>query len=306
MKRWALVIAVLTVSLWATGQMNGYGGVNTSTGTAVVVAPPSQPNLVAPTVHLGTAAPVVGAMSATPGNLAGAVSSTMSQVAAPAPVPMVAEIANPVPVVMVNSQAGASPILQGTSGAMISGTANLPFNSGVGNPFGEGYTVGTYAVNQTSLGEIAREYRARRATEQARTFTNQDIQQMNQGGVSVVGGTAGATVTPGAPTAQPTGNAPAIAQPGATNPPATPGVATPVPPEQQSNPPQPPPMSQMQSNATTEMAQANQPAGMQEMQGSATTGNGRSQRGQLPRAASVLPLMALIGLLAAGAGLLAR
>lgn len=218
MKRGVLVIALLTVALWAVAQTAGttYGGVNTSTGTAVIVAPPWQPSLVTPIAHLGTAAPVVGATSATSGNMAGAMSSTMATISAPAPVPMVAEIRNQVPVVMVNSQAGASPILPETSGATISGATSpaVPFNTGVGS-FSGAYEVGTLAENQTSLGELAREFRGKRATEQARTFTNEDVQRMNQTtGTSLVGGTSGAvTAAPGTMT-QPAGNAPAVAQPG--------------------------------------------------------------------------------------------
>lgn len=346
MKRWGLVIAFLTVAVWALAQTGGgasgaggsttsgttaatagmqaqpgttgatapaaattgFGGVgasllNTSTGTAYINAPPSQPALVAPIAHLGTAAPVVGATNATPGNIAGAVNSTMSAIPGLPPVPMVGEIANPVPIVMIGQQGGgASPMLQSTSGLTISGTINpgVPFNTGVGS-FSGGYAVGTLAENQTSMGEIAREFRARRATEQAKTFTNEDVQRMNQAtGVSAVGGTSGA-VTSGAPGSmmQPTGNAPAVAQPGTMNPPVSPGVATPVPPQQ-------PPMSQMQAGANpTEMAQATPPSGMEATQ-AAPVGTQRSQRQQLPRAASVLPLMALVGFLAAAAGLLAR
>jgi hypothetical protein len=223
-----------------------------------------------------------------------------------APVPLVGEIANPVPVVMIGEQAGASPLLQTSSGLIISGTVNpgVPFNTGVGS-FAGGYPAGTVAGNQASLGEIAREFRNRRASEQARTYTNQDVERMNQtGGVSVVGGTSGAvTGAPGTLT-QPMGNAPAVAQPGTMNPPSNPGVATPVPPQPQSN--QPPPMSQMQAGANpTEMAQATPPSGAQETQ-AAPVGTQRSERGQLPRAASVLPLMALVGFLATAAGLLAR
>lgn len=280
---------------------------NTGTGTVFVNAPPSQPSLVAPIAHLGTAAPVVGATNATPGNIAGAVSSTLSAIPSMAPVPLVSEIANPVPVIMVGEQGGASPLAQSSSGLTISGTINpgVAFNTGVGS-FSGGYPVGTLAANQTSLGEIAREFRSRRANEQARTFTNQDVQRMNQtgGGLGAGGGTSGAvTSAPGTMT-QPVGNAPAMAQPGNMNAPAVPGVATPVPPQPQSN--QPPPMSQMQAGANpTEMAQAPPPSGVQEAP-AAPVGTQRSERGQLPRAASVLPLMALVGFLAAAAGLLAR
>lgn len=301
MKRCGLLVALLMLSLWAPAQTTGGTPVNTSTGTAYVNAPPSQPLIVAPIGHLGTAAPVAGATSATPGNMAGAVSSTMAAVPAMPPVPMVAEISNGVPVVVVSGpQAGASPILQSTSELTIGG-ASPPvarFNTGVGS-FSGGYAVGNLAENQTSLGEIARDFRARRASEQARTFTNDDVQRLNQGG----GGTSGVVTGAAGTMTQPTGNAPAVAQPQTMNPPAHPGVATPVPAQPQTN--QPPPMSQMQSGTSTVIAQAAPPAGMEQRQ-AAPGGAETQRRGQLPPAASVLPLMALVGVLAAAAGLLAR
>jgi hypothetical protein len=279
---------------------------NTQTGTAFVNVPPSPPALVTPVGHLGTPAPVIGASNATPGNNAGAVNSTMSLVSGIAPLPLTGEVAYQAPVVLVGEQPSTSPYLQATSGVTVSGTVNpgVPFNVGVGSSSGP-FAVGTMAGNRASLGEIAREYRSRRAAEQARTFTNEDIQQMNQAtGVNVVGGTSGAITAPsGSGTmTQPSETAPAVAQP-ETTPAVTPGVARPMPPPQ-ANPPQQPPMSQMQSEATsTEMAQATPPSGMQ---GTPAAAAGAQRRGQLPHASSVLPLMALVGFLAAAAGLLAR
>ncbi len=305
MKRYGLLVALLTISLWLSAQTVGtpIWMPNTSTGTASINAPVSQPVMVAPIGHLGTAAPVAGATSATPGNLAGAVSSTMAEVPAPAPIPMVGQISVSPPVVVLAPE-GTSPLLQPASGVTVSGTINpgVPFNSGVGS-FSGGYPVGTVAENQNSLGEIARDFRARRATEQARTFTNQDVQRLGQtGGVSTVGGTAGAVTSAPSAAPQPSGSAPAVAQPGTTTQPTTPGVATPVPPQSQTNQP---PMSQMQSSTSTEMAQATPPPGPEQTQ-TAPPGKQGTRRGQLPRAASVLPLMALVGFLAAAAGLMAR
>ena len=294
MKRWALVMVLLTVSVWAVGQtMPAYGGVSTSTGTAVIVAPPSQPLLVAPMAHLGTAAPVAGATNATLGNPAGAVNSTLANLPAPAPIFTVPEIAtNPVPVVTITEPAGAA--APGTSGLTISGTINpgVPFNTGVGSQSGA-YPVGAMAGNQVSLGQVAREWRAKMATEHALVYNNQDLQQLNQsGGVSVVGGVSGTAVSPGTPSngaiAQPAPSAPAVAQPSGTQP-ATPGVATPVPPQSQSHPAQQaPPMSQMRSAPEA-------------------TASARSHRVQeLPRTGSVLPVMAVVGLLATVVGLMAK
>jgi hypothetical protein len=69
-------------------------------------------------------------------------------------------------------------------------------------------------------------------------------------------------------------------------------------------------MSQMQSGAASstpaEMAQATPPPSPQETEAAPAPATRRPERQQLPRSSSLLPLMALVGVLATVAGLMAK
>jgi hypothetical protein len=172
---------------------------------------------------------------------------------------------------------------------------------------GVGSTASLVAGGDTggkSLGEIARENRQREAGANAHVYTNQDIERINQRPQTQVGGVTGTAVGAGTATQpQPPDNMPAVSQPTA-NPPNNPGVSQPVPP---SNTPPPdqshaiaPPMTP--ANPPREIAQTNPPANSQNQPAPSPS----AERNQLPRSGSILPMMTLVGFLAAGAGLLSR
>lgn len=309
MKRIAVFIIVLTVPVWAVAQttlVTQPGGLSTNTGTAVIVAPPSTPLVVTPEFHLSTVAPQLGASNATAGNTAGATNST-------AAIPAPSRIITTVPqfstagavTETVLPQQGAAPGGTASAGGPVVVMNNAPlFDRGVG---ATGTLVAGGDTGGRSLGEIARENRQREAGANAHVYTNQDIQRINQQPQTQIGGMTGAAVGAGNATqAQPSSNMPMVSQPTIANPPANPpGVSQPVPPsntpppdQSQANPPSP------MASETREMAQANPPANpaAQDQQ----TPSPSAERNQLPRSGSILPLMALVGVLAAGAGLLAK
>jgi hypothetical protein len=321
MKRTLGLVVVLAVSVWAAAQAAPPGGVtgattgtngvatpnfvgatssvNTSTGTAYISAPASIPLVVTPELHLGTTATAIGATNATPGNTAGAMNST-------AQVPISPRVITTVPQF---SYAGAgvetlppqqttittAPGFNGGTGVLTAGNAP-PFDRGVG--LGSSLVAGGN-LNGRSLGEIARENRQQVAGANAHTYTNQDIDRINAQPGTNVGGLSGAAVGAGnaTRTQQQNGNMPVVSQPTAT-PAPTPGVSQPIPPAN-STPPRD--QSEAVSPGGTQMAQVNVPANPADQDQQAPANNGR-----LPASGSILPLMAVVGFLAAGAGLLSR
>jgi hypothetical protein len=290
-----------TIVLPGAGVPGGVAGPSTNTGTAVIIAPPSAPRLVTPEVHLTTVVPAVGATNATPGNAAGAANAT-----AALPVP-------PRVLTTAPQYAGAEAAMVMTAppeqteaavpGAATPIAGNAPeFNRGVG----PGSAVAGVNTGGKSLAEMARENRQRESAANARLYTNEDIERMNQQSGVQVGGMAGAAVGAGqaAGARQPSsGAAPAVAQP-AQNPPANPGVSRPatpatIPPDHgQASPPKP--LGEMQGTAHGAKSNVIAPDST-----TARPAPPPSQR-QLPSGGSLLPLMAVLGLLAAGAGWLAR
>jgi hypothetical protein len=293
MKRIAVSILLLTISVWAVAQVAqpatssgnsgaqayivaGPGGLSTNTGTAVILAPPSTPLMVTPEVHLSTVNPSIGASNATPGNSAGAANSTGN-------IPSPPRIITTVPQFSY-AGAGVTQAIAGQEGAPTSAASSA---TGVGSPvmlvnnavlFDRGVGSGSSLVagadtGGRSLGEIARENRQHEAGLNAHLYTNDDINRINAQPGTTVGGMSGAAVGAGNPQQQPvTNNPPAVAQP-STNPAPNPGVSQPVPPTSNT-----PPLDQSQTE----------------------------QRQQLPGSGSILPLMAAVGVLATGAGLLAK
>jgi len=284
----------------------GYGYVNT--GGYVTSAPAYGWSLYAPIVHLSTAAPTVGATNATSGNTAGATNSTLSVAPVATPFGVVTEVVNPMPMAMQPQPAA------GNTGANTNTAGTAPLNLGVGAA--PGLVATTTGIGTQNLGEIARSYRQKEATARVRTYTNDDIQRINQQS----GGTAGATINAGSsnPTSPNARGSPVLSQPGGTtNPagnPANPSTITPentprtAPQQTQPTQPQrnpPPPLGANQSEPrqddATLMAQArpadNPPASSEQTAPPA---------GELPRTGSMLPAAAILGFLAAATGLLAR
>ncbi|MGZ4812994.1 MAG: hypothetical protein ACXVZI_09515 [Terriglobales bacterium] len=279
----------------------GFGGttssLNTSTGTAFISAPASIPIVVTPELHLGSTVTAVGATNATPGNTAGAMTST-------AQVPVSPRVITTVPQF---SFAGAS-VVETLPPQQTTVATTPSFNSGVGivgnaSLFDRGVGSGSSLVaggnlDGRSLGEVARENRQQVAGANAHTYTNQDIDRINAQPGTNVGGLSGAAVGAGNATGtqQQNGNMPAVSQP-ITSPAPAPGVSQPVPP---SNSTPPRDQSQVGSPGGTQMAQAIVPSNPAD-QDQSPANNGR-----LPASGSILPLTALVGFLAAGAGLLSR
>jgi hypothetical protein len=227
------------------------GAPSTNTGTAVIIASPSTPLLVTPEVHLATAVPQVGASNATPGNTAGATSSTSAIPQPPRALNTVPEYATagaaviqtPPPEALQGSTSvttGAGPQVTGTTGGATTGTgAGTPivimnntrlFDRGVGS--GASLVAGGNSDGRT-LGEIARGNRQREAGANARVYTNQDIDRINQQPGTQIGGISGTTVGAGTATGAqpqpPSGAMPIVSQPSPT-PAMNPGVSHPVPP----------------------------------------------------------------------------
>jgi len=300
MKRIAVCILLLTISVWAGAQASqpannsgsgnsapqtyvvpatvaGPGGLSTNTGTAVIFAPSSAPLLVTPEAHLSTVNPATGASNATPGNTAGAANSTMNMAVPPriiTTVPQFATAGASFTQTLPPQEGAAVGNTSGVGSPVIVANNAMLFDRGVGSnsPVVGGGTDGR------SLGEIARANRQHEAGANAHLYTNDDINRINTQPATTVGGMSGAAVGTGNPPQQQpaTGNAPAVAQPSteqpSTTPPANPGVSQPVPPASNTPPPE----------------------------------QSQTEQKQLPGGGSILPLMAVMGVLATGAGLLAK
>jgi hypothetical protein len=238
-----------TQSSWAsgTGVPGAVGGLSTNTGTAVIVAPPSAPLLVTPEVHLTTVVPQIGASNATPGNTAGAANSTAAIPSPPRVIDTVPQFSGTASMMMMTlppQTSGTSSSSAGNPVLLVNNT--LLFDRGVGSGTSD-------TVDGKSLGEMARQNRQRDAGANARVYTNQDIDRINQHLAMQVGGVAGAAVGAGSATGAPpqpsSGNMPVAEPP--TNPPSQPGVSQPVSPSNaprdQSQAIPPSPLGQMQA-----------------------------------------------------------
>ncbi|MGI9103329.1 MAG: hypothetical protein ACR2IF_12900 [Terriglobales bacterium] len=300
----------------ATNGVSVVNGLSTSTGTAFISGSPLPPLMVTPEVHLSTVAPSAGATNATPGNIAGAINSTLAMPQPPTIVTTVPEVSS-APANMFMTPApqqvpGASTLTYATPGAGATG----PYNTGVGIMVPGGATVsyvdrgvGSGAATVAgdtgglSLDEMARDSRQHGA-QNARVYTNSDIQRINQQPGVTVGGMTGAAMGAGnSGVPQPSNNMPVVSQPAGSTMPSNPGVSTPVPPS--SNPPEQSSIASPTSNEPVQMAQARPPAGQESAGQPAQQGSSRRGR-QLPSSGSVLPLMAVVGFAAAAAGLLSH
>lgn len=286
--------------------VNAYGYINT--GGYATSAPAPGWSLYAPIVHLGAVATPVGATNATMGNMAGATNSTLTAAGGMTP-GMVAEVPSAFSA-PAQSLPGSSAVSTGTTGP--SGTP-APLNLGVGPA--PGLVATSTGVGGVNLGQIARSYRQKQFTAHVRTYTNDDIQRINQQS----GGASGTAINAGSstPTSPGVSGSPVLGQPaGTTNPaasPATPSTVTPEntprttpTPTQPARPQRTPPPGGNEAAApqqdATLMAQA-RPA----EPGAAAAGETQaSQSGQLPSTGSILPAIAVLGFLATAAGLVWR
>ncbi len=249
----------------------------TASGPAVTIVQPGAASLAAPIVTLGTTSPSpVGATNATANNVAGATNATVGNVPpVVSATQMQAQYSSPyASVVGAGSEyQPPAPVAEAPSASSSAGIFNFgaaQFNSAYNLP----------PQPETSLGEVARDWRQKKQTENARTYTNQDIsriQALPGGGMS---GTAVNTGTEATPTNVPAANTAAVANPF----------------EPKGLPPE-------------TMAQASAPQGTAapQEQGAAQSATSTEQQGAteatLPRSASPLPTLLLLGVLAITAGL---
>ena len=277
-------------------------GVSTSGGYVYSSAPASPPLLVTPIVHLGSVTPGAGATASAGGNPVGA-SSFSNSLSSP-PVTIVPEISYP------GEAMNSATTAEGRVIAIGPPVADLGPGAGANSAY-----AGQHALPQgESLAEYAAKFRSRNQNQSAHVYTNADVDRINQQTGGVTGTAVNAGNNPG--TATPAGNSsmPAVGQPAGQTP-TMPGITAPA---QRQNP-QPPspftphPQAQLDANPTqqpSEMAQATPPAPTGSTAAAAensetSQSSGEKQR-SLPRSASPLPLMAVMGFLAATAGMFLR
>ena len=230
--------------------------------------------------------------------------------------------------VVYYSQPGIQPVVTTptTNESVASGTAaviapenttnaaeeNAASNESRGNDLGPSYYAGTVSnSNSVSLGQVAAQYKAAKSAANAKTLTNQDVEQMlsNKTGV-----TTAKNMPPLGPAAtMPTGATQSSTSPSATAPnqqqnetAQTSSTATQSSSQSQSNATSqqtgtPPPANATQGNSTGSEATAN----------SSTTpkinpnqqSNDAQGKSKLPATATFLPLLGLLGMVSGGIGL---
>lgn len=329
MKRSALfTIALLLISGLAFGQATiTPSGQATTSGAAVPAAPiVSPPLLVTPSVHLSNAP--------TQPSITGASALTQPQVPTTPSSRADIEYGQPAAVIVPET---AQAMEATTSTVAGSAPAQPAFTMGVNSSA----ATPSDGLHGQSLGEIARQLRGNMQNANAKMYTNADVQNLPAAGGITGAATASASTQPngtypvgnngvimqnGQPLAggqavatqqNPGANSTGVAQPATEqNQPATsnqqtqPGTmnALPPQPEQQTAPPQKP-------SATVpppqQMAQAETPRNPADQNASASSAHNERQPANnpqqtLPRSASLLPLIALVGAGATVAGLLAR
>lgn len=179
-----------------------------------------------------------------------------------------------------------------------------------GNDLGvSGYVEAAPNPNRVSLGQVAAQYKAAKSAANARTLTNQDVQQMlsNKTGV-----TTAKNMPPLGPSAMPSGltqsGAPVTSQPQST--PSSTATA------QSSTAASEPTQSSTEAQQATTPPPANttQPAGSTATTSTSTTpqinpnqqSNDAQGKSKLPATATFLPMLGLLGLASGGIGLVIR
>ncbi len=291
MKRWILfTLTLVLISTMAVAQavVTPYGTA-TQQGAAVPVAPVSPPLVTTPIMHLGNA-------PTTPATGTAAISLPGTTPEPPSAVPIRPEIEMGPETIYVGP-AGATVANTGANATPTAPTGNgQVFDRGVNSSSAPALNDGT---NGRPLGDIARENRQRMQNTNAKAFTNADVERMAGGG-----GVSGIATNP-ANNAYPSDNGVinSNAAPGAVAAPSNP--ATPPTTEQNTPPPNAKPSAAAPPH---EMAQAQTPANPadQNAQAAAPTTQPSGEQKTLPKSASPLPLIALVGLTATIGGLLIR
>ena len=324
MRRWIVLLTTLTVSLFAFSQaVVTSAGTATIQGAAVAQAPFSPPLVVTPTITLGTPPLQIGATNATPGTYAGANNAPPPIAATPSLPQVIPQISTTVPVIHevgpqifvgnpANLPMSGSPVVSAPGEAVM-------FDMGISDG-----SVSPSGVGNTDLAQVAASSRRRENAQAGHLYTNQDIARINQqtgtGGLTGAAVNAGTSENNGAITPAP-GEAAVGANTGATQP-APPAAAEPQKPSPYVNSPFQPklPTTQTPPAPTTpheqaatppetqEMAQATPPAqpSAEQAQEAQSAPAPTNKAKQLPRAASVLPLLAVLGMAAAATGVLTR
>ncbi len=279
-------------------------GFATSSGPAVPATPVSPPIMYTPIIQLGQGPTQPATAVATPGGLATVEVPPQQQTGQPNP-------------------------------TLAPASSPTPFNFGVAQ-FGTPAALGGVGqdINGQSLADIAREQRQHPAGTNARVYTNNDINQLNQTGNSVNNPSAQANTpdnwSPENGVINPNGT-PSETQPNAVGAPAQQnqsptGVRSPFGPKPQSenygpagidNTPAEPqaearPFAQRER---TQIAQNNPPAPPQDQASQSTSqtdatqsqpAQNKTQASQLPRTASKLPLVGVAGLFSVSMGIFVR
>ncbi len=307
MRHWALVLALAVVPALTFAQVAvTSSGWATTAGPAVATPQANVPLVTTPELHLGTYSPSpVGATNATANNVAGATNSTIGNVAPVAnSTGSQAQFTSPYPsVVGAGGEYATVPATALTATPSGVSTAQPYFDRGAAQ-FVSAYDIGA-PQPVGSLGEMARQWRQQRQAQNARTYTNEDINRLEQqygppaGGASATAVNAGTSTSgenaPTAPPPQP--NLGTNTAPAAPSSPFTPPAGT----QQSTVPPQssaPPPQQQ---------ARVEYPATMQSSGAAQQPAQPQSGvRAGLPGTASNLPTLLLLGASAALVGLLLR
>jgi len=304
MFRSALLTATLTLGLGmlAPAQVVNYGGWATTAPTVNPTGAPSVPALNTPVAHVGP----TEAAPTQPGQTAPEVAPFTTAAQTTTSQPAVVQIQNPTPVSIE-----VAPATTSTTPVIDLGAADLPTN-----PF----VSGSSGTSGKSLGEIAREMKQKDQTTNARMYTNADIERMGtSSGANGGATTANATnnewpanngvITPPENNPQNSIAAPAQNQSTTGNGPFSSKAPANTQPE---NPPQA--NAKPSPDHTYEMAQNNPQsagipqAGSEPNAGSAAANDNTAagKNGTLPKTASRLPLIGVLGFFSISMGLFVR
>ena len=315
MKRSALfTLALLMTAALAFGQAAVTpSGQATTAGVAIPIAPVSPPLLVTPIVHLSTA-------STLPGSNNGAVAASE-----PPTAPGIrAEIQYGQPVMYVTAPQTAP---AESANASSPGTSNNQAAFDMGVTSNGGAVVADNGLNGQSLGEVARQLRQNMQNANAKVYTNSDVNAMpNAGGITGMASNASpqqppsdgaypvgdngvirqngqAVASPQNPNGNATPQQPATEQPARTNEQTQP--RSPFAPPMNAQPPQKPSAG---TPPPQQMSQARVPANPADQNAASAQDSSQQENSKktLPKSASLLPLIALVGAGATVAGLMAR
>ncbi|HET9283074.1 MAG TPA: hypothetical protein VFR24_14030 [Candidatus Angelobacter sp.] len=184
-----------------------------------------------------------------------------------------------------------------------------------GNDLGPSYYAGAVSnPNSVSLGQVAAQYKAAKSATNARTLTNQDVQQM-------LSNKTGVTTAKNMPPLGPAGSMPSEATQSSTSP-STTAPSQPQSETAQTSSPAAQSSSQTQSSASGQQTGTPPPAnatqgnstGSEATANSSTTpkinpnqqSNDAQGKSKLPATATFLPLLGLLGMVSGGIGLLVR